>query len=201
MHVKKTYPHYRPRRPAGKVDARVHIFAAMVLGRSWVASPILGLLCPWGNTIIYFTGGWVDSRTRLNAKEWRKICSLRHVGRNSGHPVHSPLRSRGNIVASPSGSGYDPRPDQFYWLSFFRGFSSTVIQVSGKRGSHPSPDIIGHHNHQKSFIADTNDLRCWHALKVISSVFCPWAGPSLQNSGTKAAILPKGRASIANSGT
>ena len=34
-----------------------------------------------------------------------------------------------------------------------------------------------------------------------SSVFCPRAGPSLQSSGTKAAILPKGRSSIANSGT
>ena len=34
-----------------------------------------------------------------------------------------------------------------------------------------------------------------------SSVFCPRAGPSLQNAGTKAAILPKGRSSTANSGT
>ena len=34
-----------------------------------------------------------------------------------------------------------------------------------------------------------------------SLVFCPRAGPSLQNSGTKAAVLLKGRSSTANSGT
>ena len=34
-----------------------------------------------------------------------------------------------------------------------------------------------------------------------SSVFFPMVGPTLQNSGTKAAILPKDMSSIANSGT
>ena len=32
-------------------------------------------------------------------------------------------------------------------------------------------------------------------------MFCPRAGPSLQTQDTKAAIMPKGRSSIANSGT
>ena len=46
----------------------------------------------------------------------------------------------------------------------FGVFSSTVIQISGKLRPQPSPDITGHHNHENSFIAGGNDLRCWRAL-------------------------------------
>ena len=40
------YPHYRPWRPTGDVDARVHILTATTLGRGRVASPTLGRLNP-----------------------------------------------------------------------------------------------------------------------------------------------------------
>ena len=35
----------------------------------------------------------------------------------------------------------------------------------GKLRPCPFPDIINHHNHQKSFCMGANDLRCRHALK------------------------------------
>ena len=53
----------------GDVNARVHIFTATALGRGRVTSPTLGRLYSWGNLI----GGWVDLRTSLDTKEWRKI--------------------------------------------------------------------------------------------------------------------------------
>ena len=46
----KGITHYRPWRPTGDVDARVHIFTAKALGRSRVASPTLGRLYPRGNS-------------------------------------------------------------------------------------------------------------------------------------------------------
>ena len=39
--------------------------------------------------------------------------------------------------------------------------------MSGKRRPHWSTDIIGHHNHQKSFHTGANDLWCRSALKPI----------------------------------
>ena len=33
-----------------------------------------------------------------------------------------------------------------------------------------SPNIIGHHNHPKSFITDSNDLWCWRDLKLLYSI-------------------------------
>ena len=72
------------------------------------------------------------------------------------------LWSRGNIVVFRlAGPGSIPS-----WASFPGwGFSSIVRQMSGKFSSHPSLDIIGHHNHQKSFITGANDLWCWLTLK------------------------------------
>ena len=53
--------------------------------------------------------------------------------------------------------GFDPGRVSFPCWGF-RGFSSTVRQMSGKLRPHPSPDIIGYHNHQKSLFTDTIDL-------------------------------------------
>ena len=44
------YPHYRPWRPTGDVEARVHILTATALGWGRVASPTLGRLYPQGNS-------------------------------------------------------------------------------------------------------------------------------------------------------
>ena len=76
-----------------------------------------------------------------------------------------PLWSRGKIIASHlAGSGSIPDRVSFPGWGFLRGFSSTIRQMSGKLRPQPSPDIIGHHNHQKSFHTGANDLRCWRAL-------------------------------------
>ena len=56
------------------VDAMVHTYTAMALGRGRMASPALGHpLHPGKSSSIHFIGGWVDPRTRLDMKEWRKI--------------------------------------------------------------------------------------------------------------------------------
>ena len=55
------------------VDARVHIFKVTTQVRGRVASPMLGHLYPCGNSGTQFTRGWVDPRTCLDMKEWRKI--------------------------------------------------------------------------------------------------------------------------------
>ena len=60
-------------------------------------------------------------------------------------------------VRSPVGS--------VFLVEVFLGFSSTVRYMSGKLRPHPSPDITGHYNHQKSFITGANDLWCCRALK------------------------------------
>ena len=76
-----------------------------------------------------------------------------------------PLWSRVNIVASHlAGPGSIPDRVSSGWGSFW-GFSSSEKQMSGKLRPHPSPDIIGHHNLQKSFHTGANDLRCRPALK------------------------------------
>ena len=63
-------------------------------------------------------------------------------------PIRPPLWSRGNIVASHlAGPDSIPSRVSFCGWGFFRGFSSIVRQMSGKPRPHPSPDIIGHHNH------------------------------------------------------
>ena len=41
---------------------------------------------------------------------------------------------------------------QFSWLRFFRGFSSTIRQLSGKLRPQPSPAIIDHHNQSRVFL-------------------------------------------------
>ena len=65
----KRCPHYRPWRPMGDVDARVHIFVATALGWGTVASPTLGRLYP----STHFIWGWEDPRTSLDMKEYKKI--------------------------------------------------------------------------------------------------------------------------------
>ena len=45
----KVSPHYRPWRPTGDVEAKVHIFTATALGRDRVASPMLDRLYPRRN--------------------------------------------------------------------------------------------------------------------------------------------------------
>ena len=77
-----------------------------------------------------------------------------------------PLWLRGNIFASHLvGPASIPGRVNFPGWRFFWVFSSTVWQMSGKLRLHPSLDVIGYHNHKKSFITGTNVLRCWHALK------------------------------------
>ena len=43
---KVKYPYYRPWRPTGDVDARVHILTATVVRRGWLASVTLGRFTP-----------------------------------------------------------------------------------------------------------------------------------------------------------
>ena len=52
---------------------------------------------------------------------------------------------RVTTLPSPSGPGFDPR------CVSFPGFFLNWRQMLGKLRSQPSPDIIGHHNHQTSF--------------------------------------------------
>ena len=64
-----------------------------------------------------------------------------------------------NFVSSHlAGKDSIPNRASFPDLGFFCSFSSTVRQLSGKLRSHPSPDIIDHHSHKKSFITGANDL-------------------------------------------
>ena len=57
----------------GDVDARIHIYTAMALGRGRVASPTRGHPYPRGKTpVLNFIGGLVDLRTSLDTKERRK---------------------------------------------------------------------------------------------------------------------------------
>ena len=80
------YPHYRPWRPMGDVDARVHIFTAMALGWGRVASPTLGRLYPLGNP-------WYSFYRRLSGPQDQSghgvKKNLRHPGSNPGRPAWS----------------------------------------------------------------------------------------------------------------
>ena len=71
-------------------------------------------------------------------------------------PYHTTTQRQG--VWSPVGS-------IFLVEVFIRGFSSAVRQMSGKLRPQSSPDIIGIHNHKKSFITGVSDMRCWRAPK------------------------------------
>ena len=71
----------------GDVSSRFYTYTATALGRGRVASPTLGSLYHPGKAPgTHFVGGWVDSRTSLDTKEWRKSPPLRHPGSNPGHP-------------------------------------------------------------------------------------------------------------------
>ena len=77
-----------------------------------------------------------------------------------------PLWSSSNIIASHlAGPSSISGRVSFPGWDFFCGFPSTVRQMLGKLRPHSSLHIIGHHNHQKSFITDANDLWCRCALK------------------------------------
>ena len=67
-----------------------------------------------------------------------------------GLGLTSLLLTQRTRVRSPDGS--------VFLVRFFRGFSSTVRQMSGKLRYHLSPDIIGHHNIHKLFHKGANDL-------------------------------------------
>ena len=65
----------------------------------------------------------------------------------SFHFISPPLWSRGNIVASHlADPGSIPDRVNFPDWGFFRCFSSTVRQISGKLRPQPSPVIIDHHH-------------------------------------------------------
>ena len=68
----KGIPHYRPWRPMGDVDSKVHILS-------------LANFTPG----THFIGVWVDPRTSLEAKEWRNSPRLWHPGLNPGCPACS----------------------------------------------------------------------------------------------------------------
>ena len=75
---------------------------------------------------------------------------------------------RGNIfVSHPASPGSLPGRVSFRRWGFFRGFYSTVRQMSGKLRPHLFPDIIGHHIHKKSIHYGANDLWCKRVLKPI----------------------------------
>ena len=98
----KRYPHYRPWRPTGYVDARVHIFTAMALGRGRVASPTLDRLYPLGNPPYSFyrrLSGPQDQSGHERAK--KNLHPLRHPGLNQGRPARSPAPCRLSYLAHP----------------------------------------------------------------------------------------------------
>ena len=58
----------------GDVDASEHIYISTTLGRDMVvASPTVGPFTLRESPCTHFILGWVDPRTSLNTKEWRKI--------------------------------------------------------------------------------------------------------------------------------
>ena len=111
------------------------------------------------------------------------------------------LRPRPTLFSWPLvfhlvGPGSIPSQVSFPGWGFFQGFSSTVRQMLGKLRPHPSPNIIGHHNHKKSFLAGDNVLWSRRALKPIytvsSSSECSAQGQVFNASAeTKAEVLPK----------
>ena len=57
--------------------ARVNIYTATALERGRVVSPTLDLLYPGKAPGTHFIEGWVEPRTSLDSKEWRKISTPR----------------------------------------------------------------------------------------------------------------------------
>ena len=75
------YPHYRPWKPTGYVDARVHIFTATALGWGRMASPTLGRLYPRGNPPVEWTPGPVQPAAKRLAA-WATWPPVRRVLEN-----------------------------------------------------------------------------------------------------------------------
>ena len=84
------YPHYRPWRPTGDVDARVLIFTATALGWGRMASPTLGRLYPRGNSpvLILQEVEWTPGPVWTRRCE-EKFPPLRHPELNPGRPARS----------------------------------------------------------------------------------------------------------------
>ena len=94
------YPHYRPWRRTGDADATVHTYTAKTLGRGRLGSPTLGRLYPRGKTtVLIFIGGWMDPRTSLDTKAWRKISTPSTPGIEPGLPVRSQAPCRLSYLA------------------------------------------------------------------------------------------------------
>ena len=94
------FPHYRPWRPTGDVDARVYIFTATALGSGRVASPTLGRLYPRGKppVLILEEAEWTSGPVWTRRSE-EKSPPLRHPGSNPGRPARSPAPCRLSYLA------------------------------------------------------------------------------------------------------
>ena len=77
------------------------------------------------------------------------------------------LCGTGGIMRVSHAAGPDSIPgrDKFPGRVLFRGFSSTVRQMSGSFRPQGPRISFGHHYHPPSFITGANDLRCRRALK------------------------------------
>ena len=71
------------------VDARVHIFAAMALGRDWVASPMLGRLYPWKAPVLTLQEAELTPGPVWRQRSEEKSPPLRHQGSNPGCPARN----------------------------------------------------------------------------------------------------------------
>ena len=62
--------------------------------------------------------------------------------------LRTPRRLREHRCLTHGGPGFDTKLGQLSWFRIFRGFSSTVGQMSDKFRPHPFPDIISHNYKQ-----------------------------------------------------
>ena len=73
----------------GDVNARVHIYTAMALGRDRVANLILGCLYPRGKPQYSFHRRLSAIQDHSGHERIKKISTFWYSGSNLGHPVHS----------------------------------------------------------------------------------------------------------------
>ena len=118
-----------------------------------------------------------------------------------------------------AGPGSNPGWDKFSGWRFFEVFPHLYDKCREALGPQGPRISFGHHYHPYSFITGANDLRCWRALKpqtyihtdrmtiiisdrwdlqlnvgsilLLSSVFCPRAGPPLQTQAPRLKFCPK----------
>ena len=92
-----------------------------------------------------------------------------------------PLWSRDNIIISHAAGPVRSPVGSISWLRFFRGFPSTVRQMSGNLG-HIRPRLsYGHHIWSKPYIirlwtATVSDLSCstWPSFNNKQQQWCQW---------------------------